>query len=60
MPVPGSSLTIGEASQALQITPQTVISSLQRLEPMGLIKETSGRQRGQVFVYESLLRLLGE
>lgn len=52
--------TIGEASQALQITPQTVISSLQRLEPMGLIKETSGRQRGQVFVYESLLRLLGE
>lgn len=52
--------TIMEASQSLQVTPQTVINSLKRLEPLDLIQEVSGRQRGQVFVYGSLMKLLGE
>ena len=52
--------TIGEASRSLQLTPQTVINILARLGPLGLVQEVSGKQRGQVFVYGSLLKLLGE
>ncbi|MCX6379857.1 MAG: Fic family protein [Armatimonadetes bacterium] len=52
--------TIMEASRSLQVTPQTVINSLKRLEPLHLVQEVSGRQRGQVFVYGSLMKLLGE
>lgn len=52
--------TIGEATRSLQLTPQTIINSLQRLESLGLVQEVSGRQRGQIFVYGSLLKLLGE
>ena len=52
--------TIGEAARSLQLTPQTVIHILARLEPLGLTQEISGKQRGQMFVYGPLLKLLGE
>lgn len=52
--------SISEASVHLQITPQTIAKCLERLEPLGLVREISGRQRGQIFVYQPLLKLLGE
>jgi Fic family protein len=51
--------SIGEAASSLQLTPQTVISAVERLQTLGIVKEISGRQRGQIFVYEPLLNLLG-
>ncbi len=52
--------TIQEASQQLHFTPQTVINCLQRLRPLGLVREISGKQRNQVFLYEPLITLLNE
>lgn len=52
--------SITDAATALQITPQTVINGLRRMEELGIVREISGRQRRQVFVYSSLLKLLGE
>ncbi len=52
--------TIGEAAQSLELTPQTIINAIQRLQPLGIVQEISGRRRNRVFVYQPLLKLLGE
>ncbi|MCW3099575.1 MAG: hypothetical protein JWL77_5193 [Chthonomonadaceae bacterium] len=52
--------SIAEASLSLKISTQTVINSLERLKSLGIVREITGRQRNQVFIYDTLLKLLGE
>jgi hypothetical protein len=38
----------------------TVSRSVQHLHKLGIVQESSGRERGQVFVYDALLKILSE
>lgn len=49
---------INEASEKLKISPPTVNKSIQHLEELGIIRETTGRQRGRRFVYQEYLSIL--
>jgi Fic family protein len=52
--------TMNEAASSLGMTFPTVSRSVYHLRQLNIIEEISGRERGQVFVYEALLRILGE
>ena len=49
---------IAGAVDDLSLSTQTVINTVRRLQSLGIVKEVSGRQRNQVFVYDSLLGLI--
>jgi Fic family protein len=51
---------IGEAERGLDLSTQTVINCLSRVKSLGIVRETTGRQRNRVFVYDTLLKVLGE
>ena len=48
------------AARALDLTEPTIRSSFQHLAKPGIVQEVSGRQRGQVFAYQSYVRILNE
>jgi len=50
--------TIARATEHLNLSTQTVISSLRRLISINVVREVTGRQRNQVFIYETLLKEL--
>jgi Fic family protein len=52
--------TIAEASRSLKLNTQTIINSLERLKSLGIVRESTGRQRNQVFTYATLLKILSE
>ena len=52
--------SIAEASLSLKLSTQTIINSLERLKSLGIVRETTGRQRNQVFIYDTLLKVLSE
>lgn len=52
--------TIADAASNLGMSTQTAINALARLRALEIVREITGRQRRLVFVYESLLRVLGE
>lgn len=52
--------TISEAASELDLTFPTISKSVHKLEKIGIIKETSGKARGKVWVYHELLQILGE
>ena len=52
--------TVQAAARALDLTEPTVRSSFVHLLKLGIAKEISGRQRGQVFAYESYVHILSE
>jgi Fic family protein len=52
--------TIPVASRQLGLSQPTVTSAIARLRALGIVRETTGRQRGKVFVYGAFLDLLSE
>ncbi len=52
--------TMKEAVLAIDLTFPTISKSVRQLQSLGILKEISGRERGQVFVYDRLLRILSE
>lgn len=53
-------ITITQADEALGLSRPTIGAAFRRLEEMGIVREVSGRKRGQVFVYRDYLDLLSE
>ena len=52
--------TIPDASRHLGLSQPTVTSAIAHLRALGIVRETTGRQRGKVFVYGAFLGLLSE
>ncbi len=52
--------TIPHASRQLGLSQPTVTSGLAHLRRLGIVHESTGRQRGRVFVYSEFLNLLSE
>jgi Fic family protein len=52
--------TIPAASRQLGLSQPTVTSAIVHLQTLGVVRETTGRQRGKVFVYGAFLDLLSE
>ena len=53
-------LTIPQTVRLLGLSKPTVGKSVDHLVALGIVRETSGRQRGRTFVYDACLRLLDE
>lgn len=49
---------IPEMVKALGLTTPTVTAALQNLERVGIVRETTGKQRGRVYVYDAYLKIL--
>lgn len=52
--------TIQDAARHLGLSQPTVTSALMHLQALNIVRETTGRQRGRVFVYGAFLDLLSE
>jgi Fic family protein len=52
--------TIPDASRNLGLSQPTVTSAIGHLQTLGIVRETTGRRRGKVFVYGAFLDLLSE
>ena len=52
--------TIPDASRHLGLSQPTVTSAIDHLRKLGIVRETTGRRRGKVFVYGGFLDLLSE
>ncbi len=52
-------LTIAQAAQITGVTPASASSNLQKLLELGIVIETTGRQRGQVFMAKEILSCFG-
>jgi Fic family protein len=52
--------TIPAASRHLGLSQPTVTSAIAHLQALGIVRETTGRQRGKIFVYGAFLDLLSE
>ena len=52
--------TIPDASRHLGLSQPTVTSAVAHLQTLGIVRETTGRQRGKVYVYGAFLDLLSE
>jgi Fic family protein len=48
------------AAQALGISIPTVAASIRHLEALGIVQETTGRQRGRLYVYGRYLQIMSE
>ncbi|WP_228481989.1 hypothetical protein [Lysobacter sp. H21R4] len=51
-------LTVDRVQQALQVSSPTARGAVSALEAVGVLRETSGRKRGQVFAYQAYMDLL--
>jgi Fic family protein len=52
--------TIPDASRHLGLSQPTITSAIGHLQTLGIVRETTGRQRGKVFVYGAFVDLLSE
>ena len=52
--------TVAGMSRRLGVSAPTVAKSLRHLESLGVVKETTGRRRGRVFVYDACLKVLAQ
>jgi Fic family protein len=52
--------TIPAASRQLGLSQPTVTSAIGHLRKLGIVRETTGRRRGKVFIYGAFLDLLSE
>jgi Fic family protein len=52
--------TIPDASRRLGLSQPTVTSAIAHLRKLGIVRETTGRQRGKVFIYGTFMDLLSE
>ena len=57
---PLATITGLEAALKSKLSMPTIAKSLGHLEQLGIVRETSGRQRGRTFVYDRYLALLSE
>ena len=51
-------VAIGDAARDLHLSPPTVANAVRRLESLGILRETTGKQRGRLFVYDAYLDIL--
>ncbi len=51
-------VSVPEAARDLRLSPPTVANAIRRLERLGILRETTGRQRGRLFVYDAYLAIL--
>ena len=51
-------MNIGAAADALGLSIPTVAGAVKNLSELGIVRETTGRQRGRVFAYERFLQLV--
>ena len=52
--------TIAQAMAGLEMTAPTIAAALERLESIGLVRETTGRKRDRVYSYALYLEILSE
>ena len=50
--------TIASVAASTKLTIPTVTKALDRLQSLGIVRETTGRRRGRVYAYDEYLRLL--
>ena len=50
--------TIASVAASTRLTIPTVTKALDRLQSLGIVRETTGRRRGRVYAYDEYLRLL--
>jgi Fic family protein len=53
-------ITIPAAAGLLSVSQPTVTKALDVMNELGIVRETTGRQRGRIFVYERYLKILSE
>jgi len=53
-------LTVQAATKELNLSPPTVRKSVGHLVELGIVRETTGRQRGRLFVYDGYLGILNQ
>jgi cell filamentation protein, protein adenylyltransferase len=53
-------ITIGQADPRIGLSRPTIGAAFRRLEDLGIVREVTGRKRGQVFVYRDYLDILSE
>jgi len=53
-------VSIPKAAKSLGLTTPTVASALHELEALGIVKETTGRQRGRIYSYQQYLNIVSE
>ena len=51
-------VAIGDAARDLRLSPPTVANAVRHLESLGILRETTGKQRGRLFVYSAYLDIL--
>ena len=51
-------VSVPEAARDLRLSPPTVANAIRRLEKLGILRETTGKQRGRLFVYDAYLEIL--
>jgi len=53
-------LTITNAEKNTGVSYPTASTALKHLQKLGIVRETTGRERNRLFVYDAYLRILGE
>ena len=53
-------VSIATVSKELKLTVPTVTASLERLEKLGLVRETTGGKYGRIYAYKKYLDLLND
>lgn len=53
-------LSIATASEELKLSVPTVTSALKHLTILGVVRETTGRKYGRIYVYDEYLKMLNE
>jgi Fic family protein len=53
-------INIPKAAASLNLSFATVASALQELQALGIVKETTGRQRGRIYSYQQYLKIVSE
>lgn len=53
-------LSIATASEELELSVPTVTSALKHLTILGVVRETTGRKYGRIYVYDEYLKMLNE
>ncbi|MCY3986832.1 MAG: Fic family protein [Candidatus Dadabacteria bacterium] len=53
-------MSVPDASKSLELSQPTIRKALRNLQKLGILKEVSGKSRGQIFVYKDYLDILSE
>ena len=53
-------VTIPATAELMNVSQPTVTKALDTMSELGIVRETTGRQRGRIFVYDQYLKILSE